>query len=415
MKKFLILLIAFFLILITINRLSSMTFGQRKNIVVVFRYDDYSSLSNTPLEQEILEIFENNNIPLTIGVIPFAVNNPYNPDPQDLLPLEKEKLDILKTAIKKGFAEVALHGYSHQANADNKLSEFSGIPNQRQLELISVGKKYLEEAINTPISVFIPPWNSYDQSTIIALEELEFLTLSANKDGLIPESTDLSFLPATCSLDEVREGILAARRSSTNEPLLVVLFHGYDFMEVDKERGTITFPEFSEMMTWLSSQSDVTTLSLGQAVQNIEGLSVDRFSLAQTMTPQEVFIESTLGEEKINDILYRAEDVSLYAWLEAITFYLLVTAIFAFFTFLVAKWLIKARKQILKWLTVSAVVMSAILAVYVFSDQYVYKMGMAIIAAAIGISIGFLTSYLAILYFHFSEKPSLHDPIVLKN
>jgi len=415
MKKYISLFLGFFLVLLTINRLSSVDFWQRKNIAVVFRYDDYSSLSNEPLEQEILDIFENHDIPLTIGVIPFGVNNPYSPEPQDLFPLYGEKLETLKTFVKKGVAEVALHGYSHQANADSKMTEFSGLPFQRQMDLISAGKIHLEDSLNTPISVFIPPWNSYDQNTINALEELGFLTLSANKDGLIPESSDLNLLPATCSLDDLQEGILAAKKSSTREPILVVLFHAYDFLEVDKDRGTITFPEFSELMTWLSSQSDVTTLSIGQAVQNIEGLSVNRYSLAQTITPQEVFIESTLGEGKINDILYRAEEVSLNAWLEAITFYLLVTSVCAFFTFLVAKWLIKARKQILKLLTVSVILMSAILAIYVFSDQYVYKMGMTIIAAAIGISIGFLTSYLTIQYLHFSENPILPDPIVMKN
>lgn len=415
MKSKHIPLISLFLIIVSIYILSSVDFGQRKNIHIIFRYDDYSALSNTAAEQEILEVFEKYHVPLTIGVIPYAISNTYNPVPQQVFPLEGAKLEILKTTVEKGIAEIALHGYSHQANTDKSLSEFLGLPLSRQVELINGGKTFLQEALNTDISIFIPPWNSYDQNTINALDALSFSTLSANKDGLIPESSRLNILPATCSVDEVQEAVITARQSSTREPILVVLFHGYDFIEVDADRGTITYPEFSEIMAWLSSQDDVTILSIGLAVQKFEGLSADRFARAQNRTPQEVFIESSLGEEQINDVLYRGEAISSFAWMQAISFYLLITFTFAFLAFFVAGWLYQSRRGILKCFSILSAVVSAILIFYVFSDEYVYRIGMMIIAASVGISIGLLANNWTGFPLRSSEKKNHLTPLVWKN
>ena len=41
-------------------------------INIIFRFDDYSALSNTELENQIISTFKETNSTLTIGVIPFV-------------------------------------------------------------------------------------------------------------------------------------------------------------------------------------------------------------------------------------------------------------------------------------------------------------------------------------------------------
>lgn len=67
-----------------------------------------------------------------------------------------------------------------------------------------------------------------------------------------------------------------SRTSFDPQPVIVVLFHEYDFQEIDETRGRITYQEFYELLNWLSSQRDVRLLSISQAAQGINDLSAKR-------------------------------------------------------------------------------------------------------------------------------------------
>ena len=73
-----------------------------KKINVVFRYDDYSANSITSAELEIIDAFRKNKAAITFGVIPFKVaGDVHDPSPQDLLPLDSVKGEILKTGFEE--------------------------------------------------------------------------------------------------------------------------------------------------------------------------------------------------------------------------------------------------------------------------------------------------------------------------
>ncbi len=247
---------------------------EKKQINVVFRLDDYSACSNTDLELRIIDAFRMNEACITLGVIPYVcANDIHDPSGQELIPLTSMKGNILKSGLNEGVIDVALHGYSHQTISTGQWTEFSGLDYDNQVERLTKGKQLLESLIDAPVTTFVPPWNRFDLNTLRALEELGFSTLSAGKKIRgVTEECKLNILPYTCNLSGLRDAIEASQTSSDTQPVIVVLFHEYDFQEIDGKRGRITYQKFYELMKWLKSQRDVRLLSISQATQVINDL-----------------------------------------------------------------------------------------------------------------------------------------------
>jgi len=225
--------VIFFIVLALIG-INIHSYSQEKDagklVNVIFRYDDYSANSVTDAEIKILEAFRKHGIPISFGVIPFKVaGDVHDPSPQDLLPLDSLKGDILKTGYEDGILDITMHGYSHQTNSLEYLSEFANLDYKKQVERLSAGKDYLQNLTGAPVTTFLPPWNTYDLNTLSALEESGFSTLSANKKGLVSKESNLHYLPVSCGLTELKDAVKAARKSSDNQPLIVALLHDYDF------------------------------------------------------------------------------------------------------------------------------------------------------------------------------------------
>jgi hypothetical protein len=89
-------------------------------------------------------------------------------------------------------------------------------------------------------------------------------------------ASKLNFLPYSCNLFNLRDAIQASRTSSVTQPVIVVLFHEYDFKEIDEKRGRITYQEFYELLNWLKSQRHVRLLSVNEATEGIHDLSAKR-------------------------------------------------------------------------------------------------------------------------------------------
>jgi peptidoglycan/xylan/chitin deacetylase (PgdA/CDA1 family) len=255
-------------------------FPTKKRVInVIFRYDDFSALSRTDLELSILEICKQNNFRFTFAVVPFIVEGDVHlPGDRKSVPLSIEKIDILKNAVGQGLIDIALHGFSHQSNRYSEFSEFVGLDYQLQLTKISAGKKNLEEALNARVDIFAPPWNSYDDNTLAAIQKLKFSTLTAGRNGAVSKTTQVKIIPSTCSLKRLPTAIQQARTGTVDHrPIIVVLFHEFEFLDIDPQRGLISFQEFSNLISWLRSQEDIRILSIGQAAKAIKGLGAKKF------------------------------------------------------------------------------------------------------------------------------------------
>lgn len=247
--------------------------ARNKRIILVARYDDYSSVSPTELERQILEAFRDFDVPVTFGVIPYVQpdhRNRQGAKTRDNCPLDEDKAAIVREAMAAGVLDIGLHGYSHEALAK---SEFSGVEGDVQQSRLADGKKKLAEMLDVDVKTFVPPWNSYDTNTLAALENLGFECISADQSGECGSGSSLKFLPTTKQrLADLKKAVLIARAVADDEPIVVLVFHDYDFAPV----GGSNISDLRELLEWVVRQKDVVPMSISQTVQNVADLSAER-------------------------------------------------------------------------------------------------------------------------------------------
>jgi hypothetical protein len=167
-----------------------------------------------------------------------------------------------------GHAEIALHGYSHQTTSVPTHTEFAGRAPGEQRTRIIQGKHELERQLGAPVTTFIPPWNSYDQCTVTALEEAGFTCLSGSVRGPFPLKTSLAVLPASCWFDAVIPAVRVARRFPRSRPVLVVMMHDYDFLESGSPQAWLSVDDFARRLQDVRRQPSVKLCSLRQACED---------------------------------------------------------------------------------------------------------------------------------------------------
>ena len=308
-----------------------------KRIYIVFRMDDFSALSDTGLEMRILDLFEKKQIGITFGVVPFVcAGEQRDPVTQDLIPLPPKKSEMLRTKIDVGCLDVALHGYSHQTHDPDELSEFVGFDYAAQLKKLVEGKQRLEEVIGYPVEIFIPPWNSYDLDTLRALELAGFKILSAGWKGVAANESNIRFLPATCHLDAIEDAVEDARLSSDKQPVIVVLFHHYDFKEFNDPRGNLTLEAFSDLLDRLKEQKDLRLVSIAQANKAIVDLGAKRFLALERWREMERLLPKAFREKK-PVLLYHEVIVLHKAVITLLSLFFLIFIFLSLVTFIISK------------------------------------------------------------------------------
>lgn len=148
-------------------------------LIVIFRDDDVQPYFGAASLKRLIEIFDGSNIPVTLGIIP-------NADGKSPINIDKDQLTYLQGILpSENMHETALHGLTHLNMTFEPSglgwSEFAGIPLQRQREMIKQGLTILHSAFPTiSITSFIPPFNSYDSDTLIALREQNLTVISTD-------------------------------------------------------------------------------------------------------------------------------------------------------------------------------------------------------------------------------------------
>lgn len=254
-----------------------------KTVTVVLRYDDYGPASDTAVERGMLESLARHGLSCVFGVVPFTTADATGGGQS--LSAHGEKAALLRQAVDDGTVEAALHGCTHQRLTErgpgSKPTEFAGRGYETQLALILRGKRELEACTGRAPGCFIPPFNSYDAETVWALERAGIGCLSASMFGPVPERTAMRFLPQTCSLTQMRAAVEAARAGKDARPLVVPLFHEFDFVENSAQRGRVSLEQFDELMAWLAAQPDVAVRTGAQALAEGHDLGIERYRAQQ--------------------------------------------------------------------------------------------------------------------------------------
>lgn len=246
---------------------------ETKKIDLVFRYDDYSSQSDTAFEARLIRLFLDHGIKLTMGVVPFMVEgDETDPTPRKNVALSQEKADLLLEGIAGGVLEVAQHGYSHKTYKkfiQGNYSEFRDMPMEKQIQIIREGRSFLEELLvpSFPLQVFIPPFNHYDKHTLSAVEQAGFTVISPGLYSMSPKQAGLIILPETTDLPGLKSAIMAAEGSPCSMPLVMTLFHPDDFAEINPAKGNIDEAQFKELLAWVSSKPNIRSLFISEAAQ----------------------------------------------------------------------------------------------------------------------------------------------------
>jgi hypothetical protein len=256
---------------------SATAWGDAGPITLVFRYDDYSSgpRHNSVFETQLLKAFIDSGMAVTYGVIPVVhtgdLGEPAGPDSG--APLTIEEGSLLLEGIKSGHLEVAMHGFSHRTNRVGKTrTEFEGLPLEEQRSRLARGKAHLERLLSIKVDTFIPPWNQYDANTLLAVEDLGFSVMSADIRAISGTGSSVTCLPCTCAIGQVRGAIAAARAVTQVDRLIVVLFHAYDFVEVDRTRGNTSLQELGDLLRWIRLQEGVDVVTLKAASLSRPGM-----------------------------------------------------------------------------------------------------------------------------------------------
>lgn len=196
----------------------------------ILRFDDYCSTSNTAVEQGLLEAVAACNGRIVMSVVPFVAETDWElRGPIPLRPLTAEKAELLKRFVPR-YAEVALHGYSHQTVTRwSHLLEFGDrVSRQRQVDRLRDGRAFLEDVFGVKVETFVPPWNEYGKTTLLALEEAGFKVV-AGELALGPAEGNLAFIPSCCGLNQFENAIATA--GSDPDAVVCVNIHEYDFKE----------------------------------------------------------------------------------------------------------------------------------------------------------------------------------------
>jgi peptidoglycan/xylan/chitin deacetylase (PgdA/CDA1 family) len=199
-------------------------------IVVTFRNDDPSALSDLKHEREIFGLFERYRVPMTIGVIPeVCTGSLWDParTGERSLASNREMVDFLAQFAARTGSELALHGLTHRTNsrsvpARKHYSEFSGLSFAEQERMLRRGAGLIREAFGAFPTTFIPPWNEMDHNTVRACAAVGLKVISASYH--VPTVAGTFSFSANTNLHDFAEAVTAARRGK-GLVFVNVLFH----------------------------------------------------------------------------------------------------------------------------------------------------------------------------------------------
>jgi peptidoglycan/xylan/chitin deacetylase (PgdA/CDA1 family) len=190
---------------------------------IIFRLDDYV-IGLGGMQDSLVDLFVKHQIPLSVGIIPFEGNS------NQILHQSLSQ----RTLRHNGAIEIMMHGFAHldksvEGKSKSKVgkSEFAGDSYESQFQRLKLGKSLLDSLFEKEVTVFSPPWNTYDKNTLRALKNLGFSTISSDLAGKSYGIT-FNFLPFSTEdfgIFEIQNR--ANLESYSDKDVIVVMFHPY--------------------------------------------------------------------------------------------------------------------------------------------------------------------------------------------
>ena len=248
---------------------------------VAFRLDDVQGYWLNEVQIAIIETFQKKNVPLTIGIIG-GEKFQFGKDPK-ISNLIKNRL-----AENPSFIEIANHGWNHE--------DFSTIDKKIQSELIKKTNQRLYNILDISPKVFIPPYNKFDNNTIIALQENNITHFSSMLETSNPpyvfEGVSLFHFPETATTGKIdtnlgifskipnQETLDSIKDSSDKYGFVVVTMHPQEFSIHEKNTvytNNVDWENIKELEILIDKiqKSNLKIVFLSQINQNISGQTMD--------------------------------------------------------------------------------------------------------------------------------------------
>jgi len=255
-------------------------------IRLCFRLDDPHAFSDHSLETAIFALFAQYGVPLCAAVIPF-----YRiAGSERLVGACRDNMPHVAEGVRAGRIELAQHGCFHlrvPGTSGKQRSEFVGVDEATQTKLIAHGRRQLEEGFATIVNGFVPPWNSYDETTTRVLGKSRFRFISAGiKAPKHPRNAKPIrgpiAVPLTCNMKTLESAIEQAVRFRMASPAVVCVFHPDEFEEfrdspaLGEQLPFMNLQELQRKLAWVRTIAGVSTCSIGSlAEEALEGGSLN--------------------------------------------------------------------------------------------------------------------------------------------
>ncbi|SFL39235.1 Peptidoglycan/xylan/chitin deacetylase, PgdA/CDA1 family [Halogranum rubrum] len=141
--------------------------------IVIFRNDDIQPYYRQPEMRAVDQVFVDEGVPVTQGVIPTTADG--------AILSEGQLCQYIRTqsTTHPDTFEYVLHGYTHNATTTfYGGSEFGDVAYATQYQQISDGTDILESCTGERSTTFIPPFDTYDNNTVRALTRQNYTAIS---------------------------------------------------------------------------------------------------------------------------------------------------------------------------------------------------------------------------------------------
>jgi predicted deacetylase len=166
---------------------------------ITFRVDDVSLYMNWDRFRALVRLFEKHGIKPLIGVIPDNRDSELTK-----LTYNTDGWKVFRELKECGWL-TAQHGYRHVYTTKdpgllgvNPYSEFAGLDEAAQLDMLSQGKKLLADT-GLESDIFMAPAHSYDRNTLKALSKLGFRYVTDGYSIFPYRRQGLKFIPCQTS------------------------------------------------------------------------------------------------------------------------------------------------------------------------------------------------------------------------
>jgi peptidoglycan/xylan/chitin deacetylase (PgdA/CDA1 family) len=144
---------------------------------IIFRLDDVQDFFASNGTRAVMDLFEQKQVPLTLGVIAGNIGRDVN------------VVNTSNTGLKSGLFELALHGLNH--------TDYTQLTPNAQSVSITKGNTILKQVFGLHPFIFVPPFNLYNMATLAALRSHDMNIISSTIGTEQHQKTDANIYNGT--------------------------------------------------------------------------------------------------------------------------------------------------------------------------------------------------------------------------